>query len=351
MARPAGSVDPASHVTAKPRLAGIEAARGCAASMVVLYHAARHVDVSVGLPSLRAALQSGHSGVDIFFVLSGFIILFVHDRDIGRPARVPAYAARRLTRVFPVYWVALALTLALDAGGGRPWQGTGRVVWSALLLPSAREPVLGIAWTLQYELVFYAAFAVLILNRWLGTALFAAWLAAILAVGAGWLRLAVPPPMVSAYNLEFFFGMAAGLLVRRVGALPAWYLPAGLALFALACAAEDEGFLNGYAGRARLAFGLPATLIVSGLVRLAGTGARRGLLGRLGEASYSIYIFQFCFIGLTWHALHVTGLDRALPAAANFVVLAAVAIAGGMVMSRLVEYRLMRALRGRLARA
>ena len=63
----------------------------------------------------RAAFQFGHAGVDLFFVISGFVILFVHWEDIGRPQRISRYAGRRLTRILPIYWVALALTIASRA--------------------------------------------------------------------------------------------------------------------------------------------------------------------------------------------------------------------------------------------
>src|SRR5579872_2146684 len=99
------------------RLTSIEAGRGIAASLVVLYHAARHIDENYGLPWLRALFQFGHAGVDFFFVISGFIILFVHYDDLGQPGRLGRYVERRFTRLMPTYWVALALTLAMVLAG------------------------------------------------------------------------------------------------------------------------------------------------------------------------------------------------------------------------------------------
>ena len=149
----------------RPRLGGIEALRGLAASAVVLYHAARHVDKAYGAPGLAHAFLPGHAGVDLFFVLSGFIILHVHARDIGVPARLPHYANRRFSRVMPLYWVALCVTILAGSLGGHGWPAPWRVAVSASLLPAHLEPLLGVAWTLQYEIVFYAAFALLVLDR------------------------------------------------------------------------------------------------------------------------------------------------------------------------------------------
>ena len=107
-----------SASTAKHKLQGIEAARGIAAAMVVVYHAARHLDANgLGLPWAAGLEKFGHAGVDFFFVLSGFIILFAHWEDVGVRAALPRYAERRCTRIFPLYWPVLAAYFALAVLG------------------------------------------------------------------------------------------------------------------------------------------------------------------------------------------------------------------------------------------
>ena len=84
--------------------------RGLAVLPVVLLH----VGVAV-LPSSRllGAVTRGWYGVDLFFVLSGFIICHVHWNDIGRPEQVRSYFWKRFVRIYPTYWVALALFVLL----------------------------------------------------------------------------------------------------------------------------------------------------------------------------------------------------------------------------------------------
>src|ERR1700690_1319738 len=93
------------------RLLSIQAARGVASLAVIFYHAGGGVALPqyVGFIPLGGFFNFGHAGVDFFFVLSGFIIYFVHHRDIGHPASLPRYTWRRLTRVLPIYWVVTAL--------------------------------------------------------------------------------------------------------------------------------------------------------------------------------------------------------------------------------------------------
>ncbi len=329
------------------RLSSIQALRGAASVAVVLYHTARHVNKSEGAPGLARGFQSGHAGVDLFFVISGFIILFVHRPDIGRPDRLARYAGRRFSRVLPLYWIALALTLVmLVLGHGLP--GVGWILWSATLLPTGPEPLMGHAWTLQSELVFYAVFGVLILDRRAGAAVMAAWLACMAAAVAGLFPPHTPSALFREYGVEFFLGMAVVVAIGRgTRAANGRVAAAGAVLFAAAMAMETAGLLNGQAPYARLAYGLPAALLVAGLAaweRDGGLVVPRWLVA-LGEASYSIYLFQFIFLGAAWQAWQRANLTQIVPPAGCFVVLATCAILGGVAASRLIERPLLRLMR------
>jgi peptidoglycan/LPS O-acetylase OafA/YrhL len=334
----------------KPRLGGIEALRGVAASAVVAYHVARHLNkAGGGTAGLTAATQFGHAGVDLFFVLSGFIILFVHRGDVGRPDRLRPYLARRFTRVVPIYWVALGATILLAAAGSHGLPEPRRVVASMTLAPTFDEPILGPAWTLQCEAVFYAVFAALIASRRAGLALLGGWACLLLAsLAAG--EEALPPPVAGPYALEFLLGMAAAWRLRA--GLPALTCAtAGAALFVAAALAEDAGALDGYAPLARAAYGVPAALLIAGLAALERDGRLRPPAGlrALGSASYCIYLFQFVFIGVAWQLLIAGGGDQASAGLGAFAVLTAAAIGGGMATHRWIERPLLRLVRRRPA--
>lgn len=324
------------------KLLSIELARGIAAIIVVLYHAARHLDKNVGFPLGKQTFQFGHAGVDFFFVISGFIILHVHGDDLGRPGRLGHYASRRFTRIYPIYWVILALTVALALLSGRVLPD---VAWAATLLPTRAEPLVGVAWTLQHEIIFYAIFAVLIVHLRLGLVLLGSWLAVIFLAQAGQ-AVGLMPIFVSAYNLEFFMGMAAAWWLRHgVVTFPRTLFLLGLSMFLGFAAAEVGGIFDGYAPAARLAYGLSSALVVIGLV----AGERRGHFAAasavpwLGRASYSIYLFHLSFIGVADKVWNRAGLGDWVWAGYGFIVLAG--IGGGILVSRLVEYPLMRLFR------
>jgi exopolysaccharide production protein ExoZ len=340
-----------TDVPIKPRLSSVEAIRACAAAIVVLYHVARHLDNASGTPLLRLTTQFGHAGVDLFFVVSGFIILFVHYRDVGRPGRLRHYLARRVSRVMPTYWIALSLTVLLSIAAGHAMPALSRLLWSVALLPSAEEPILGVAWTLQYEIVFYAVFCLLILRRSVGLLLLMIWLGWILGGWAGFItsHAVIPGSLYGTFNLEFFLGMGVAYWLRRgTVIMPRAILAVGLALFVAVALAENAGIIDGYAAPARLAYGIPSALLILGAVEAERSGRLNvpGWMSALGGASYSIYLFQFIFIGIAWKLLLAVGLDDPAATWAAYPLLVCAAMTGGVMMTQMVERPLMSIMRG-----
>ncbi len=332
----------AAGVPRTSRLTGIEAGRGIAALLVVAMHARGHLLKAFGAFPHQAVFAFGHTGVDFFFVLSGFIILHVHRNDIGRPARLGHYLGRRVTRVLPLYLAVLAVSLTLSAVR-HPLPSPLALVNAALLLPLPLPLPVPVAWTLQHEAVFYAVFAILIVSRRVGTALFGVWL---LLIGCDILAVRTGPgigrlvDLYSPFDLEFFLGMLAANLVHRVRIPYAWtVLLLGVAGFFGLGVAEDLHRVVGPANGTHLGYGLASMVMVLGLVELERQErlpTPRALL-RLGGASYSLYITHLLIIGAAWQLLVLCRLDVVLPVWSQFALLVAGAMLAGIVVSRLIE--------------
>lgn len=329
------------------RLSGIEAARGIAAALVVAYHAGRQISPDLSRLPLAGAFQFGHAGVDFFFVLSGFIILFVHRGDIGNPARVRHYAGRRFTRIYPVFWIASLLAMAASTFSVKAWGGyvTERVVKSLLLFPQQEGPLVGGGWTLEHEMLFYVIFAAAIASRRLGSLLIAAW-----GIGIG-IGLAASSPLFglrfvfSIYNAGFFLGMLTALvLLRTTIRAPRTLLFCGIALFLAIGLAEDFGRLAVYARSTRLAYDFAAATIILGLVE----SERRGKLPiarhlrQLGAASYSLYLTHLIVLGATYKLLAWAGTTAWLPDFIVFAAMCCAAIAFAILLSAYIERPLLR---------
>lgn len=286
----------------------LQALRALAAWMVVIHH----LRAPLGLiwPPLGETLVFA-AGVDIFFVLSGYVMVA---STRGRDVSPAVFIRRRLVRIAPLYWaVTAALVLMLLVGLSPVGVDTWRfrdIVGSFLFLGVERSdgypgPLLGVGWTLAYEAFFYALFGLSLLARAKGVMITIAALIVLVALGK-----AISPDAFAArfYTapilLEFVFG--AGLahlkLTQRGGAM----LAAGFAGLAvggavLAAVAPTGDLITpggaGAAGRA-IWFGVPATLIVAGAISLERTGAicRSRFALDQGDASYALYLIHLPLI-------------------------------------------------------
>ncbi len=321
------------------KLNGIEAGRGVAALLVLSLHARDHLFKAFGIAPFGEIFAFGHAGVDFFFVLSGFIILHVHDADIGRPQRLMHYLRRRFTRIYPFYWVVLLLTFAAMALGSHAGLLPPiRIVTSTLLLPTFDWPIVGVAWTLQHEVVFYAAFATLILSRPLGIGVVAMWFVLLIS-GLTRPDLA-SEPLLGAFNLHFFFGLAAAWLLRRhVIPAPVWILSAGIILFLATGGLEDLAVVVATNNVTHLSYALASLLIILGVVEAERQNRLHAprLLVALGSASYAIYLTHLLTIGAVWQVLLLLGVSETLPIWLIFLLLFGSAVLGGWLISRFVE--------------
>ena len=327
------------------KLASIEVARGIASVMVVFYHAARHLKADYGYLPWAGISQFGHAGVDFFFVLSGFIIFYVHRVDLGNAKRLPKYFYRRFTRIYPYFWFSLGVGILIAA------LSKTHVIppISFLLLEASLLPIegdVGVAWTLQYEVLFYIVFAVMIINLRIGICIFIAWLIFLIGTWVNYfpkfdipilLRLSDP------FDIEFFFGMAAAYLItsKHITSYKT-HMWLGFILFFSAGLAENLYMLDGYTASARLLYGLGAMLLIIGITgfEFKRAFAIPKFLIEIGNASYSIYLFHLLCIGVAYKLFHVASLDSVLPVNIQYAVLVIAGVTGGMALSRIIEFPL-----------
>src|SRR5258707_1129744 len=176
------SSEPAS-TTVPRQLAILQVYRGIAATLVVLYHLTWYGGqdppflnrLMPWLPILPpdkprpGVFLFGHSGVDFFFTLSGFVMVWGYAADAGKPRRAWAFLRARFLRIYPTYWAILALTLAyLYVHSGRSDRAfdPGALLRGVALYgmgPFQVPP----AETLPYELILYLFFTSLLLLGWI----------------------------------------------------------------------------------------------------------------------------------------------------------------------------------------
>jgi peptidoglycan/LPS O-acetylase OafA/YrhL len=286
------------HVTSSHSLVAVQILRAVAAGAVLFAHL--NTEIAGRLEHVRfVGVEVGQFGVDLFFVISGFIIVHSSEDLFGRERAGLRFFGRRLMRIVPLYWIITAILLLhvvrhyatiADAN-----MSLGYIVASVLFIPYPTlsgeiAPTVGVGWTLNYEMFFYAVFAVVVgLPR----------VAAVLLCGSAlifgvWVNSSLQLPLPIEYwlrplILEFVFGMGIALLCRSGICLPA-LIRAILVLGAFATISAT--IYVDFAPRI-IEWGLPCAVLVAGATLGPDIDSRNLIVsaaGILGDASYSLYL-------------------------------------------------------------
>lgn len=299
----------------KPTIYSIQMLRALAASLVVIAHAQVHLEVRKHIPELNSLLDLGRVGVDLFFIISGFIMVYVAGNEFTKPGAPGDFFIRRFIRVVPTYWIytsvlaVLMIALPQLFSDGKEFE-LPHYFASLLFIPwesniGHLKPLLPVGWTLNYEMYFYLLFALLL---FLPRKYFLAGMSVSLAGGilAGIFFKPLPPLFsvaTSPLMIEFLIGCGIGLLFTGKTHLPRAisYTLFAIGVVWLLLAAGD--FIP-HTIRA-ISWGLPSAMIVTGILFLEKSGAIsiNKLLVAIGGSSYSLYlthIFTINALGKIW---------------------------------------------------
>lgn len=312
------------------RILSLQVLRFAAASCVIALHVWQVVSGTPNGQDVGLVGTFGPFGVDVFFVLSGFIIATTAPGRAGG-----LFLRRRLIRIVPLYWLLTLVMMALLARAGmltaRP------LLASALFIPTLHaEPYIVVGWTLCYEMLFYSAVAAVLLRpRW-GWG----WIAMLgLYAAASLARPLVGGPLLQFIGSPLIAEFLAGVLIARAprSALAAWLAGAAAvaALGALAVSgyqgvATAPAFAGSGDWRRVLVYGGPAALLVYSAVQLDLRGRVWRALAYLGDASYAAYLVHVLVLVLVPAALMGPALAPAAAALFGLSWLAAVGLHEGV---------------------
>ncbi len=296
---------------ANKKLNLLQVYRGIAAVLVVLAHGSRIISRELNQDNLLQVFHFGWIGVDFFFVLSGFIIFYIHQFDVGKPDTFNSFVFKRFIRVYPLYWSVLAckILVSLPSNGENSiyQRGVGEIVKAVLLLPQDRSVLentfIGVSWTLSYEVFFYCIFGLLILaNTKIYRTLIFIWTIGILLnlfnllpIGDNFLLTFV----FDEHNLEFVLGCLAAYTLYRYPfkfAKPLIYASIAMLILSILNTRYGEYDVSGISPL--IAYGIPFTLLIIGCVYLEKSREINVLpvLIYIGNASYSIYLTHGFFL-------------------------------------------------------
>jgi len=326
------------------RLVEIDALRGVAALAVVLFHVTtRFGELYQPATQPLVSFPGGQYGVNLFFIISGFVIFMT----LERTRRTSDFVVSRFSRLFPAYWVAIAMTFAITHWLGLPGKlvDGGSALGNMLMLHGLllRVPhVDGVYWTLEVELLFYCGMLLLYrLNRLdrIHQALLGLLVLRWVYFGAAqWFGVDLPwtlyRVLILRYIPWFALGISIYLMVHRRSTRP--QAPLVTACFAVLTLLATESLFS-----AALACGLAALVYAAASGRA--TWLRLPPLVWLGTISYPLYLLHE---NIGWSVeLQMLGLGLPIDAAVLAGLLTGLTLAA--LLSRSVEQPAMRWIRAR----
>lgn len=291
--------------------------------MVVLFHLNDMTLDRLKQDTFFNLFEAGWSGVDYFFVLSGFIMVYVHRSAIGKKDQLKSFLVKRAVRIYPIYWlitlIVLVFFLVIPGFANNQDLGFGKIITSLLLLPNKDLPILNVGWTLIYELYFYFLFCIAIwfkpkhsvpiLSTWLFVTILHYLKIVEFEGGSAFLLNLVFGNM----NLEFVLGCLAGYIVIKFGSKVnknRWVLfgianlgyIALLVIFATTKIEVDR----------ISTFGVLAALLIIGSasIDLNDSPKVHQIWTYLGDASYSIFLTHGPLISATTKILQKANLGK-----------------------------------------
>lgn len=296
----------------------LQVLRGVAALLVFGLHAML-IEQKAG----RGVVLIGHAGwigsvaVDLFFALSGFIMISITTGRFQNRAYAARFWLERFFRVYPTYWVVslplLVVYLVKPGIVNASQGGQVNVLASFLLLPQTILPLLSVGWTLVHEMYFYLVFTVAVAvlpERWRAHMLML-WAMAVLVLGYGWQSPTHPAWLtlvLDPLTLDFIAGGLAALMVPRLQEAGAWLgrslVLAGVLGFVFMLwvvpQALDTIFLNRWLRV--LVCAIPCSLLILGAVLSDKPGQRMPWLKhpllKIGDLSYSFYLVHLLVLSV-----------------------------------------------------
>lgn len=346
---------------------GIQALRGIAAVMVVVHHSTlfwSRVTFALARTAGPPVVWSGAAGVDIFFVISGFVMAITTAGTSGERHPARKFMKRRFLRIMPLYWFVTGLFLLefwavsvfpqLKTNAEHyPQISLGLLTRSLFLVPGDSPLIVGVAWSLSFEVFFYLLFALALACKVVPVRLLTPLMLGLVLIGyfhsgGSPVFTMITGPML----LEFLAGVIIGsMVVHRVR----FSVPVAAVLGVIGTAVVLIPYRNLFgfrivsdtSGLRVLLWGLPAALIVFCVValedRFGAIWPKWMLL--IGDASYSLYLIHILVLCLVIRALEyqkvlLPGIVQVQDEVITVVTCLFASIAAALVLYKTVEQKL-----------
>jgi exopolysaccharide production protein ExoZ len=339
----------AQSSTPHKKLNLLQVYRGIAAILVVMVHLTIKSGENLNQVPFFNLFGAGWSGVDYFFALSGFIMVYVHGSAIGKKDQLKSFLVKRAVRIYPIYWIVtlIALFLFLVIPGFAHIQDLswGYVIRSLLLIPQKDKSILEVAGTLMLEINFYLLFSIAIgLKPKHSVPILSGWLFVTILFYRHIIKLPEDSFLLEIVfgnlNIELVLGCLAAYIVIKYNNIISKYrwILFGIANLGYVILLILAAWGNIWIGRIHTFGLLAAVLIIAATsIDLKDSPKIPYVLIFLGDASYSIYLTHLPVITASTKIMQKANLGKYFDAFFAPALLAVFAVVFGCIFYSLVE--------------
>lgn len=284
----------------------IQFSRAIVPLFVILFHAKGFLVFyfHYNFLNLPSVIKSG--GVYYFFALSGFMVYYLHEKDFGNINKFSSFLYNRFIRIYPLYWILtvalLTIYLVFPSLNNHSDVSFLNMIRSFLLLPNPSEPILGVAWSLVYTVLFYLVFSLLFIkNKVISVLLPIVWIVMSILFTINILSSDhyIIHYFFNSYNLIFVAGVLCGVIIKKVKIsifVSVCMIVVGFIGFPFSWVNTQYQFVN---LNFELSITISSILLILGF---ASTDLQKDvklpkIAKFLGEASFSIYLTHYYCMG------------------------------------------------------
>lgn len=294
-------------------------------------------------------------GVDFFFVLSGFMIFYLHQKDINNREAIKPFLINRTIRLYPLFWifslVVMALYFAVPSMGEAYHRDGGYIISSFLLFPHEYPPFVGGTWSLIHTMFFYIIFATLLYwGRKSILPVLVLWVVGTVIFHLSPSTFPIISMAFNPMNIEFLIGCFCAYLVTNKELKKGFTIASlGVALYLFTWAGTILFDLNfNYV----LMYALASGLLILGL---AAVDKKKNihihpLLKYLGNASFSIYLTNILSLTVIYKTFEILSLNNYINNHVLFIASLLVTVIVGCAVHNYIEKPLIKILKKRLIR-
>ncbi|MNX79339.1 O-acetyltransferase OatA [compost metagenome] len=345
--------------TSPNKLETIQSLRGIACILVALYHLTGLTEKYLGSPFLFGSFYFGWAGVELFFVLSGFIMFKIHSIHIKSYEKWLNFIKKRVIRIYPIYLTLTILVLPIyliSNFGENTKRSIPVIIKSLLLIPQEIGvfPIITVGWSLSHEIFFYLIFSLsFLLPRNAFRTTFITWCIATIIYNIAFKRFLIFSELnfiFSPYNLEFALGGFASAAAAKYHNKGSKFLVFGGIIFIIIGILHNIDWIKTPITVTSLMFATASMLIIFGAASL--DLSRQPQLPRpliyLGDASYSIYLTHGIIMNIALVITHkLISVEGIFLNFISFIILI-LTLLGGCAVYQWVESPLLNTMRRRL---